>query len=276
MLALCVGVVGALVHSPLPLLSPCERAAVRGRATVERAQLSRPRMSTTHEPAADDGKLREAGERKSQLAPPDAPHSDGPFSTRWIVSGASALTLLWRRDMATVLCLCGAILNALLSKVLKRLINEARPEGARLTDPGMPSSHAQSLFFFASYISAAAAQLDMTPSLGPFDYLLPYAPSMPATVELKTAVVVVAFATAVVAAGMRVSAGLHTREQVGVGATIGSCVGAGWFTIVQPQLLAIVGDNNQTQAIIVAILVVGALVVASVERAIGAALKKRQ
>jgi dolichyldiphosphatase len=34
-------------------------------------------------------------------------------------------------------------MNALLSKILKRVINQARPAGAQQADPGMPSSHAQ-------------------------------------------------------------------------------------------------------------------------------------
>ena len=78
------------------------------------------------------------------------------LETRWVVSGSAAIVVAYRRDAASILCILGAVLNALLSKVLKRLLNEARPAGAPLADPGMPSSHAQSLFFFASYLSVAA------------------------------------------------------------------------------------------------------------------------
>ena len=73
-------------------------------------------------------------------------------NTKWIVSGLAAIILMIRRDAATILCLIGAITNAIFGKILKRIINEARPKGARLIDPGMPSSHAQSLFYFATYL----------------------------------------------------------------------------------------------------------------------------
>ena len=75
------------------------------------------------------------------------------IETKWLVSGSAFIVLLVRRDAATVTFLCGAIGNALLSKVLKRLINAARPAGARLSDPGMPSSHAQSLSYFAVFLA---------------------------------------------------------------------------------------------------------------------------
>lgn len=67
-----------------------------------------------------------------------------------------ATTLLVRRDCATYLWVFGGILNAALSKVLKRLINESRPAGAKVADPGMPSSHAMSLFFLSVFVAAAA------------------------------------------------------------------------------------------------------------------------
>lgn len=50
-----------------------------------------------------------------------------------------------RRDLPTFSFVLGAVLNGVLSKVLKRLLNQKRPEGSEQSDPGMPSSHAQSL-----------------------------------------------------------------------------------------------------------------------------------
>ena len=52
--------------------------------------------------------------------------------TKWVVSGAAALVIATRRDLASVLCVSGAVLNALLAKLLKRLLKEERPAGARL------------------------------------------------------------------------------------------------------------------------------------------------
>ena len=44
--------------------------------------------------------------------------------TKWAVAGSAAATVLYRHDLASVLCVGGAIGNALLSKVLKRLITK--------------------------------------------------------------------------------------------------------------------------------------------------------
>lgn len=43
------------------------------------------------------------------------------------------------------------------SKILKYAINQSRPEAARKADPGMPSAHANSLAFLATYVSVASA-----------------------------------------------------------------------------------------------------------------------
>ena len=74
------------------------------------------------------------------------------LETKVFVSGATFLVLAYKRDVQSAAFLLGAVSNALLSKILKRLINASRPQGAQLSDPGMPSSHAQSLFFFAGYL----------------------------------------------------------------------------------------------------------------------------
>ena len=122
--------------------------------------------------------------------PTRATHREPTDVTKWVVSGTAALVIATRRDLASALCVGGAVINALLAKLLKRLLKEvpplrpahstqlsrlqpharlqphvpscnpicqaatpctqavtqcvqARPAGARLHDPGMPSSHAQ-------------------------------------------------------------------------------------------------------------------------------------
>jgi membrane-associated phospholipid phosphatase len=42
--------------------------------------------------------------------------------------------------------------NAVLSKILKKLIREPRPAGSPKKDHGMPSSHAQSIYYFATVL----------------------------------------------------------------------------------------------------------------------------
>ena len=38
-------------------------------------------------------------------------------------------------------------------QVLKAVLNQSRPAGARSSDPGMPSSHANSLGYFGTYVA---------------------------------------------------------------------------------------------------------------------------
>jgi len=94
--------------------------------------------------------------RTSKLQPP----ADGgdKSHTRWIVSLTAAAALLYRRDILMLRLLVGAIGSAVVCKILKRLINKARPASSSLSDPGMPSSHAQALFFFSTYLSWMARE----------------------------------------------------------------------------------------------------------------------
>ena len=173
--------------------------------------------------------------------------------TKWIVSGTAALTIITRQDMASVGCVFGAVLNALLAKVLKRIWNESRPAGARLKDPGMPSSHAQSLFFFASYLAVAA-----TTAPGPEPWQLAGGAGL--------------LPLAYALAWQRVRAGLHTPAQVAVGGAIGSATGAAWCLRAQPALVAALERSGfgssvvATPASLVVLCAVGLAVVGSLER----------
>ena len=123
------------------------------------------------------------------------------LSTRVLVSGTAFGVLVWRRDAASVLCITGAVINAIFSKILKRLINESRPAGAQESDPGMPSSHAMSLFFFATYLVLLAVTAPTLP-------LLPPGP----TPRAGAAAVVLGLAS--YGAVHRVRSGLHTPAQI--------------------------------------------------------------
>ena len=186
------------------------------------------------------------------------------METKWVVSGAAFATLCVRRDLATALCIFGAIVNALLAKLCKRLFNASRPDGAGLSDPGMPSSHAQSLFFFATYLSMMLDEPALSSVLRGNAY----------TFILSRLLPVAFFGAAAVLASLRVRAGLHTIAQVGVGACFGSAFGAGWVA-AQPRLVRFVGErlHDVSSGALVALLIVGALVVGSVERQIAKQLK---
>ncbi|KAL2924402.1 Lipid phosphate phosphatase epsilon 1 chloroplastic, partial [Bienertia sinuspersici] len=72
--------------------------------------------------------------------------------SKWLVSVSFGLVILWRHDPEAVWAAMGSVLNSLLSVVLKRILNQDRPIGNLRADPGMPSSHAQSIFFAVTFV----------------------------------------------------------------------------------------------------------------------------
>lgn len=103
--------------------------------------------------------------------------------------------------------LLGSIVSSFLNKALKKIINQARPASARKEDPGMPSSHANSLAFLGTYSSLALAQ---------------YHSSGAATAL---------FLTSLFLTWLRVALGYHTYPQVLVGFCLGSGTAIGWKQI---------------------------------------------
>lgn len=60
-----------------------------------------------------------------------------------ILGGAA----VWKHDAQILWTAAGALLNAWSSLGLKLMLNEERPAASLSSSPGMPSSHAQSLFY---------------------------------------------------------------------------------------------------------------------------------
>ncbi|CAM9732824.1 unnamed protein product, partial [Phaeothamnion confervicola] len=133
------------------------------------------------------------------------------LSTRWVVAGAVGAALLVRRDPETLAWVIGSVANATLSKVLKKLLNHTRPEGSDLQDPGMPSSHAMSLFFLGTYVIIALRH--GSPAWCPLD-------------PLATQAAVAAYA--VIASAWRVRVGYHSTAQIVVGAVAGTAFSCLW------------------------------------------------
>ncbi|KAF3441000.1 hypothetical protein FNV43_RR19286 [Rhamnella rubrinervis] len=71
--------------------------------------------------------------------------------SKWLVSGLFAALILGKHDMETVWAVIGSIINAVLSVVLKRILNQERPFSTSKSDPGMPSSHAMSIFYIFTF-----------------------------------------------------------------------------------------------------------------------------
>ncbi|CBJ30239.1 conserved unknown protein [Ectocarpus siliculosus] len=77
-------------------------------------------------------------------------------STQWAVAGAVGVALITRADVDTLVYVLGSLINAVFSKVLKKTINQVRPDGAQLSDPGMPSSHAMTQTLLGMYALTAS------------------------------------------------------------------------------------------------------------------------
>lgn len=130
--------------------------------------------------------------------------------SKWIVAALFGIAILWKHDAEAMWMGMGSVINALLSNQLKQILNHQRPDPSLRSDPGMPSSHAQSIFYAASYVV-----ISLLDSWGVNVY----------TTSLATFTV----ACGVYLSWLRVSQRLHTIAQVSVGAAIGSAFSLGWF-----------------------------------------------
>ena len=67
--------------------------------------------------------------------------------SKWLVVTVFSAIILWRHDAKAMWAALGSAVNSILSVILKRILNQERPDSASRSDPGMPSSHGQSIFF---------------------------------------------------------------------------------------------------------------------------------
>ncbi|KAK8606752.1 hypothetical protein V6N13_052512 [Hibiscus sabdariffa] len=119
--------------------------------------------------------------------------------SKWLVSALFGGVILWRHDAEALWMAMGSIVNALLSVGLKRVLNQERPVAGLKSDPGMPSSHAQSIFYTVVFTIASVLEW-----LG--------------VNELSVSISVLALAFGSYFSWLRVSQKLHTINQILVGA----------------------------------------------------------
>lgn len=130
-------------------------------------------------------------------------------TTSLVVAGSVFLSLVFYRDITTVGLVVGSLANGILSKILKRLLNQSRPPRPSPdatdmpTDGGMPSSHAMSLGFIGVYTACCCVR--------PIICWIPM------------------FSYAATSLVYRVQSRLHTTAQVVVGGLLGSVNGWLWF-----------------------------------------------
>jgi len=131
--------------------------------------------------------------------------------------------ILFRRDFRTALIFVGLLVNEVVNYILKKMVKQSRPSVLKMreTDYGMPSSHAQFLFFFSTYLFLLLLS-------NKFSFYHKW---------WKQVYSVLGYVVAAAVAYSRVYLYYHTAEQVLVGCAIGTVIGGIWFFITE-QLLS--------------------------------------
>ncbi|KMT09447.1 hypothetical protein BVRB_6g129190 [Beta vulgaris subsp. vulgaris] len=130
--------------------------------------------------------------------------------SKWLIAVLFGVVLLWRHDAEAVWVAMGSVLNSALSVTLKRILNQERPTANLRSDPGMPSSHAQSIFFAVVFVILSVVEW-----LG--------------VNEISVIFAAVSLAFGSYLSWLRVAQKLHTIDQVVVGAVLGSCFSVAWL-----------------------------------------------
>ncbi|CAG4968230.1 unnamed protein product [Colias eurytheme] len=145
--------------------------------------------------------------------------------------GAGFIALiLFRRDLHTIAFFIGTLVNELLNIILKHIICEKRPlsRGHLYNEYGMPSSHAQFIWFFSIYV------------LYFFIIRLHHINNNNIiSVLWKVIIVSNCFLLALIVCIGRVYLEYHTTWQVVVGGLVGFVTATVWFTVVHKILTPI-------------------------------------
>ncbi|KAL5011272.1 hypothetical protein ScPMuIL_009823 [Solemya velum] len=130
--------------------------------------------------------------------------------------------IIFRRDLHTISYFGGLMLNEVLNWILKHIIRESRPTARAVlyTEYGMPSSHAQFVWFFATYMLL-------------FLFIRIYTNYNWIDDLWKYCVGFGGYLAAVIVTYSRVYLGYHTFNQVFCGALLGTIFGGSWFCVVQ-------------------------------------------
>lgn len=138
---------------------------------------------------------------------------------------AFATLILFRRDLHTISFFFGTALNEAINWILKHLIKEVRPCRGReilYSEYGMPSNHAQFMWFFATYL---AFFLLIRLHHGNNTYPLENAWKYAAAVGAVWAAIIVCYS--------RIYLQYHTWMQVVCGAVLGVFLACIWFAVTQ-------------------------------------------
>ncbi|CAL5054819.1 unnamed protein product [Urochloa decumbens] len=210
------------------LMLPLRRSRVR--LGVRMAEIARV-VGVSAE--GDATKARDEPRKPSQEADSWAPVEAAlNWSSKWMVAGSYVFAVVWKHDVEIMWVLLGASANYLLSLILKRMLNHERPAPDLRSDPGMPSSHAQSICYAATLLV-----LSLYYCLG--------------TNYLTMIIGPTALSMATYLSWLRVPRRLHTLNQVMAGAGLGSAFGALWFLLWRSLVQGTLASSLSNQIVVV-------------------------
>ncbi|KAM0057510.1 putative phosphatidate phosphatase [Helianthus debilis subsp. tardiflorus] len=130
--------------------------------------------------------------------------------SKWVVAATLGGFIIMRHDALALWAATGSVSNYILSIALKRVLKQKRPVSDECLGPGMPSSHAQTVFFTLVFVIVSVIE------------------------RMGLSVATMALGILLVAIGsyfswLRVLLGYHTTSQVFVGTIVGSNVAILWF-----------------------------------------------
>ncbi|PIA38415.1 hypothetical protein AQUCO_02800253v1 [Aquilegia coerulea] len=130
--------------------------------------------------------------------------------SKWLVAALFGALIIWKHDGEALWIAMGCAMNCWLAIALKNILNHKRPISTLRSDPGMPSSHSQSIFFGVLFVI-----LSMVKYVG---------------LNGNTVVAgVLTLSSGSYLSWLRVSNKFHTISQVLVGAVVGAIFSALWF-----------------------------------------------
>lgn len=130
--------------------------------------------------------------------------------SRWVVAATFGGVLLLRHDALALWAAMGSVLNVILSITLKQILKQERPVPDVSSGHGMPSSHAQSIFFATVLVILSVVKWRGFNGVTGF-----------------LSVLVVALGSYF--SWLRVFLRYHTTSQVVVGSIVGSIFSVLWF-----------------------------------------------
>ncbi|KAI4381171.1 hypothetical protein MLD38_007274 [Melastoma candidum] len=159
-----------------------------------------------------EGTLPGGSATASPLMTADGLHATINGLSKWVVSGMLCSVVLWKHDAEALWMVLGSVFNTILSVTLKRVINQERPVANLRSDPGMPSSHAQSISFVITF-----AIISIIEGVG-FNK---------ASLTISGILLVLG----VYMSWLRVSQQLHTTDQVIIGGLVGTSSFLLWYLL---------------------------------------------